>query len=121
MKALKGIIIGAVACFWALSVAHAAESQYPVRPIRIIVPFPPGAATDTIARLLGQKLTEVWGQQVVVDNRSGAGGNIGMGIAANAPPDGYTILFVSSDRKSTRLNSSHLATSYAAFGSKNKH
>ena len=60
------------------------------------MPFAPGAATDTIARLLGQKMTETWGQQVVVDNRGGAGGNIGMGIAANAPGDGYTILFVSS-------------------------
>jgi tripartite-type tricarboxylate transporter receptor subunit TctC len=96
MNLLARIIIGAVASICALTVAHAAEQQYPGRPIRIIVPFPPGAATDTIARLLGQKLTEVWGQQVVVDNRSGAGGNIGMGIAANAPADGYTILFVSS-------------------------
>jgi tripartite-type tricarboxylate transporter receptor subunit TctC len=74
---------------------HAAE-QYPSRPMRIIVPFPPGAATDTIARLLGQKMSENWGQQVVVDNRGGAGGNIGMGIAAGAPADGHTILFVSS-------------------------
>jgi tripartite-type tricarboxylate transporter receptor subunit TctC len=76
--------------------AHAAEAQYPARPIRIIVPFPPGAATDTIARLVGQKMTESWGQTVVVDNRGGAGGNIGMGLAANAPGDGYTILYVSS-------------------------
>jgi tripartite-type tricarboxylate transporter receptor subunit TctC len=76
--------------------APAAEAPYPSRPIRIIVPFPPGAATDTIARLLGQKVSESWGQQVVVDNRGGAGGNIGMGIAANSPGDGYTILFVSS-------------------------
>ena len=75
---------------------HAAEPAYPSRPIRIIVPFPPGAATDTIARLLGQKMSENWGQQVVVDNRGGAGGNIGMGLGANAPADGHTILFVSS-------------------------
>jgi tripartite-type tricarboxylate transporter receptor subunit TctC len=77
-------------------IAHAAEAQYPTRPIRIIVPFPPGGPTDVIARFVGQKMTESWGQQVVVDNRSGAGGNVGMGLAANATPDGYTILFVSS-------------------------
>src|SRR5262245_61346858 len=75
---------------------HAADAPYPSRPMRIIVPFPPGAATDTIARLLAQKMTENWGQQVVVDNRGGAGGNIGMGLGANSPADGHTILFVSS-------------------------
>ncbi|MBI2296159.1 MAG: tripartite tricarboxylate transporter substrate binding protein [Betaproteobacteria bacterium] len=76
--------------------AQSSAQQYPSRPIRIIVPFAPVGPTDVIARLVGQKLTEAWGQQVVVDNRAGAGGNIGMGIAANAPADGYTILFVSS-------------------------
>jgi tripartite-type tricarboxylate transporter receptor subunit TctC len=76
--------------------SHAAETQFPSRPIRIIVSFPPGATTDVIARFVAQKMTETWGQQVVVDNRGGAGGNIGIGLAANASPDGYTILFVSS-------------------------
>jgi tripartite-type tricarboxylate transporter receptor subunit TctC len=76
--------------------AIAAESAYPSRPLRMIVPFPPGGPTDVIARILAQKLTEAWGQQVVVDNRGGAGGNIGMGIAAQALPDGHTILLVSS-------------------------
>jgi tripartite-type tricarboxylate transporter receptor subunit TctC len=70
--------------------------QYPSRPIRFIVPFPAGGPTDVIARIVGQKLTEAWGQQVVVDNRGGAGGNIGMGIAAHAAPDGHTVLLVSS-------------------------
>jgi len=80
----------------ALFAAHVSAQQYPSRPIRIIVPFPPIGPTDEVARLVGHKLTEAWGQQVVIDNRSGAGGNIGMGIAANAPADGHTILFVSS-------------------------
>jgi tripartite-type tricarboxylate transporter receptor subunit TctC len=81
-------------CAFATSVAFA--QQYPSRPIRAIVPFPAGGPTDVIARIVGQKLSEAWGQQVVVDNRSGAGGNIGMGLAANSAPDGYTMLFVSS-------------------------
>lgn len=95
---MKTIVLAAasICAFVGAGFANAAEPQYPARPIRIIVPFPPGAATDTIARLVGQKMTETWGQAVVVDNRGGAGGNIGMGLAASAPGDGYTILFVSS-------------------------
>jgi len=96
MKLTMNIVLAATLCLLASTALHAAEAKYPSRPIRIIVPFAPGAATDIIARLLGQKMTEAWGQQVVVDNRGGAGGNIGMGIAANAAGDGYTILFVSS-------------------------
>ena len=96
MKFTMNIVLAATLSLLVSTVSHAAETPYPSRPIRIIVPFAPGAATDIIARLLGQKMTEAWGQQVVVDNRGGAGGNIGMGIAANAAGDGYTILFVSS-------------------------
>jgi tripartite-type tricarboxylate transporter receptor subunit TctC len=76
--------------------ALAAEAAYPSRPIRIIVPFAPGGSTDIVARIVAQKLTEAWGQQVVVDNRAGAGGNIGMGLGAQSTPDGYTIMAVSS-------------------------
>lgn len=65
---------------------------YPDKPVRLLLPYPPGAGSDAIARLLAQKLSENIGQQVVVDNRGGAGGNIGMEMAAKAPPDGYTIM-----------------------------
>lgn len=65
---------------------------YPTKPVRIIVPFPAAGAADIMARSIGQELTKVWGQQVVVDNRPGAGGNIGADLAAKAAPDGYTLL-----------------------------
>jgi tripartite-type tricarboxylate transporter receptor subunit TctC len=68
---------------------------YPSKPVRIIVPFPAGGATDIVTRVLGQKLTEAWGQQVVVDIRAGAGGNIGGELAAHATPDGYTLFMTS--------------------------
>jgi tripartite-type tricarboxylate transporter receptor subunit TctC len=69
--------------------------QYPAKPVRIIVPFAPGGATDIVTRLLAQKLTEAWGQQILVDNRGGAGGNIGGELAAKSPPDGYTLFMTS--------------------------
>ncbi len=68
---------------------------YPDKPIRIIVPYPPGGFNDTLARTLGQKLTEKWGQPVIVDNRPGGGTTIGTGLAAKSAPDGYTLLIIS--------------------------
>ena len=65
---------------------------YPAKTVRVIVPYPPGGGTDTIARPLAQKLTESFGQQVIIDNRGGAGGNVGMELAARAAPDGYTLV-----------------------------
>ena len=65
---------------------------YPSKPIRLVVPFPAGGSLDVVARAIGQKLTEAWGQPIVIDNRPGAGGNIGADLVAKSAPDGYTIL-----------------------------
>ena len=81
----------------ALAIAPwAAQAQaWPNKPVRIIVPFVAGGATDVVARLLGQKLQDLWGQSVVIDNRGGAGGNIGADAVAKSAPDGYTLLMTS--------------------------
>jgi tripartite-type tricarboxylate transporter receptor subunit TctC len=71
--------------------AMAAATEYPVKAIRLIVPFPPGGGNDVIARVVGQKLSERWGQQVIVDNRGGANGMVGLQLLTQAPPDGYTL------------------------------
>jgi len=69
----------------------AAAQAYPVKPLRLIVPFAPGGPNDLLGRLVGQKLTEAWGQSVVIENRGGAGGTVGLDVAAKAAPDGYTL------------------------------
>src|SRR5262249_5011363 len=74
--------------------AQVASPAYPSRPIRVIVPFAPGGGLDLSTRLIGQKLTETWGQNVVVDARPGAGTIVGTEIAAHAVPDGYTLLMI---------------------------
>ncbi|HUG76147.1 MAG TPA: tripartite tricarboxylate transporter substrate binding protein, partial [Burkholderiales bacterium] len=76
-----------------LPLAALAQGAFPEKPVRFIVPFPPGGGTDALARVLATKLGEMWGQQVIVDNRAGAQGNIGTAAGAKATPDGYTITF----------------------------
>jgi tripartite-type tricarboxylate transporter receptor subunit TctC len=75
-----------------LSCASAPAQDYPVKPIRMIVPVPAGGSSDILARMIGSKIAEAWGQQVVVDNRPGANGNIGAEIVSRASPDGYTLM-----------------------------
>ena len=81
-----------IALSCALFASLAFGQPYPAKPVKIIVPFTAGSATDILGRTVGQKLSEIWGQPVVVENRPGAGGTIGAGIVAHSPPDGYTLL-----------------------------
>jgi tripartite-type tricarboxylate transporter receptor subunit TctC len=95
MKLPRTVSLGVSVVMAGIMLAAPAPAQdYPVRPVRMVVPFPPGAASDFLARVLGQKLGESWRQQVVVDNRPGAGGLIGGTLVAHATPDGYTIALV---------------------------
>ncbi len=71
---------------------HAAAQPYPAKPIRIVAPFPPASVADILARPIAQKMNETWGQPVLVDNRTGAAGNVGSELVAKSPPDGYTLL-----------------------------
>src|ERR1700693_4395680 len=90
-------IVRVLAAFLVLHACGAAWAQtYPDRPVKMIVPFAPGGPADIVARLLTQKLSEHLGKQFYVENQVGAGGNIGMGNAARAAPDGYTLAVVSS-------------------------
>src|SRR5882672_4921855 len=79
----------------AAAASAGAQEQFPTKPIRMLVPFSAGSATDFFARMLGQKMTEHWGQQVVIDNRPSAGGVIASETLLAAPPDGYTLMLVS--------------------------
>lgn len=88
-------IVAMISCCAILAVAHVphADAQpYPNKPLRFVVPFPPGGGADNLARIVGQKVGDDLGQPLVVDNRAGAGGNIAAEVAARSSPDGYTLL-----------------------------
>ncbi len=91
-RARLAVLIAASIPAWSTHAAETADA-FPARPVRWIVPFPPSGSIDLVGRVVGQKLFELWGQQVVIDNRSGGGGRLGTGAAAVAAPDGYTQLF----------------------------
>ncbi|HUP96397.1 MAG TPA: tripartite tricarboxylate transporter substrate binding protein [Usitatibacter sp.] len=92
---MKRFWIRLAAVILALAPAWAAAQSWPTKPVKIVVPFAAGGATDVVARLLAQKLTDDWGQSVVVENRTGAGGNIGAEMVAKSPADGYTLMLTS--------------------------
>ncbi|MES2564702.1 MAG: tripartite tricarboxylate transporter substrate-binding protein, partial [Pseudomonadota bacterium] len=80
-----------IASLFALPATHLHAQSYPVKPIRFIVPYAPGGSTDVVFRILAPRLTEILGQQVIIDNRPGAASTIGLEIVAKSPPDGYTV------------------------------
>ena len=93
--------LAALACLAGMALAGQAVAQtYPGKPVKLIVPFPPGGPADVMGRIFADKLGALWGQPVVIDNRGGAGGNIGSEIAAKSAPDGYTIILVASSHVS---------------------
>ena len=100
-----------------MTTVSAQTQGFPQKPIKLIVPYPPGGATDIVSRAAATEMSKALGQPVIIENRPGAGGNLGSELVARAIPDGYTMLTSPSsvhgitDRKSTRLNSSHVSES----------
>ncbi len=92
MQRVMKSAIAAIACAAAFAPAPAPAQTFPAKPVRIVVPFAPGGGSDILARILGQKLGEAWGVTVIIDNRPGAGGNIGTELVAKSPADGYTLV-----------------------------
>ena len=117
---LRAGLIAIVASLSLTSLAMAQQADYPNKPIRLVVPFSAGGATDVMARFIGQKLTEAWGQQVIVENRIGAGGNIGMDAVSKSPADGYTLVLMNNAAATNAAMSSKLpfdvTRDFAAIG-----
>jgi tripartite-type tricarboxylate transporter receptor subunit TctC len=91
----KRLLIGALPALLAMAAwPVAAQTTYPAKPIKIVVPFPAGGTSDVLARMLGQKMTESWGQPVVIENRPGSSGNLGADLVAKSAPDGYTLVLM---------------------------
>jgi tripartite-type tricarboxylate transporter receptor subunit TctC len=93
LRWVGALILAGCALWWPGSKAQAQSQDYPNRPVRVIIAFSPAGAIDVLGRLIADKLSTMWGQQVIVENRPGAGGNIGAAAAAQAAPDGYTLHF----------------------------
>ena len=91
IQARRGVLFSIAAAAWMCAAASWAQN-FPVKPVRYVIPFPAGTSNDIVGRLLTDQLTRLWGQQVIVDNRAGASGTIGAAFVAKAPPDGYTLL-----------------------------
>src|SRR5919202_5746685 len=93
MPTRRDALLGLAAAGSCLALAAPSRAEtWPSKPVRVVVPYPPGGSTDITARIFGQKLSQALGQNFVVDNRPGGGGNIGMDVAAHAPPDGHTLV-----------------------------
>src|SRR5260370_34682393 len=85
-------IVGIAAMALAAAASQASAQSYPSKPVHVIISFTPGSSTDIVGRIVSQKLSEIWGQPVLAENRAGAGGSIGSNVVAKAAPDGYTLL-----------------------------
>ena len=114
LGAVAGFCVLACGAAWSQPASTGSGQAYPAKPVRVVIVFAPGGATDVVGRLAFQKVGEQTGQQFLADNRAGASGTIGAAIVAKSPHDGYTLMVFSTtflDRKSTRLNSSHIQKS----------